>query len=117
MKKGLIFFLFFSTFISYFEKSDAITNRSEESLGCNNENSKNYYLNFTNKKIKKIEIDTHNYKSWTVNNIKIITSNSRFISNNLKKKFDSTIKVTYEDNFFCILILFGGSEMRYVDSK
>ena len=103
MKKGLIFFLFFLTFINYFEKSNAIINKSEESLGCNNQISKKYYLNFTNKKIKKIEIDTHNYKSWTVNNIKIITSNSRFISNNLKKKFDSTIKVTYEDNFFCIL--------------
>ena len=78
MKKGLIFFLFFLTFINYFEKSNAIINKSEESLGCNNQISK-ILFKFYKQENKKIEIDTHNYKSWTVNNIKIITSNSRFI--------------------------------------
>ncbi len=103
MKKGLFLFFLLFTYFNFYLTLYANTNEPKLKLGCNNQISKDYYLNFNNKKIKKIEIDTHNYKSWTVNNMRIITTSTRFIPNKLKKKFDATIKVTYEDNFFCIL--------------
>ncbi len=103
MKK--IFFLFFFI-LSYYNlnnSSFAQTENSNIKLGCNNEVSKDYFFNFNKKRIKKIEIDINNYRGWTVNNIRIITSNKRFIPNNLKKNFNASVKVIYEDNFFCIL--------------
>ena len=102
MKKSICFFLLCYIFINAFNLSYSKNKISKKFLGCNIKISKNF-LNFKKLKIKKIEIDTHDYKSWTVNNIKIITSNSRFIPNNLKKRFEATIKVSYENNFFCIL--------------
>ena len=102
MKKSICFFLFCYVLINLYNLSYAKNKISKKFSGCNNIISKNY-LNFKKLKIKKIEIDVHNYKSWTVNNIRIITSNSRFIPNNLKKRFEATIKVSYENNIFCIL--------------
>ena len=94
MKKSICFFLLCYIFINAFNLSYSKNKISKKFLGCNIKISKNF-LNFKKLKIKKIEIDTHDYKSWTVNNIKIITSNSRFIPNNLKKRFEATIKVSY----------------------
>ena len=54
-------------------------------LGCTHELTKNYFLYGDDKRIKKIEIDINKYRDWVVNNIKIITSNTRFIPNILKK--------------------------------
>ena len=76
--------------------------------------SKNYFLNYDSIPIKKIEIDTHNYRNWVTNNIKIITSNTRFIPNNLKRRFDATIKVTYSDNSYC---KFSGRIRHHGDAK
>ncbi len=105
MKKVNILFFFLSLFFlnSNFFNLSAKNKISEESLGCTNELTKDYFLNYYDLPIKKIEIDTHNYKRWTVNNARIITHSTRFIPNNFKKRFNSTIKVIYSDNSFCLL--------------
>ncbi len=102
MKKSIYFFLLIFISINLFNSSYSKNKISDDILGCNNKFSKNY-LDFKKLKISKIEIDTHNYKSWAVNNIRIITSNTRFIPNNLKRRFESTIKVIYENDLECIL--------------
>ena len=105
MKKVSVFFLFsfllltLSNHQTLFAKNKDKTN----SFGCNNELSKKFFLNYENLKIKNIEIDINNYRNWTVNNIRIITSNTRFIPNYLKKKFKASIQVNYEDGTFCNL--------------
>ena len=99
----LFFFLVLLLFYSNFNHLSAKNKISDEPLGCSSELTKNYFLNYYDLTIKKIEIDTHNYKSWTINNARIITHSTRFIPNNLKKRFNATIKVIYSDGSFCIL--------------
>lgn len=103
MKKSIFFFLFFSIIVNTFYLPNLQSESPNHDLGCNNKISKNFILNHLNLKIKKIEIDTHNYRSWIVNNIRIITSNTRFIPNNFKKRFNATIRVTYDNDVTCIL--------------
>ena len=100
--KKIIFFSFF--FILSINASIAAENKPlYKSTGCSNVISENYFLNADKIKIKKIEIDINNYKSWTVNNIKILTTRSRFIPNELKRNFNGDVKITYEDNTICFL--------------
>ena len=102
MKKTLIFFLFFLFSINFNHNANAKNKNLSKFEGCVNELTKDYFINYDKSSIKKIEIDVHNYRNWVTNNIKIITSNTRFIPNNLKRRYKSTIKVTYEDNSFCV---------------
>ena len=101
MKKILFFFLFFISLLNNLYAQEE--NKSQIFEGCNNEISEDYFLNGNNLNIKKIEIDVNNYRKWTVNNIKILTTRSRFIPNNLKLNFNGKIKVTYEDESICYL--------------
>jgi len=103
MKKILVFFIFFQFFISLSQILFADIKINSKLSGCIHKLTKKDNLNFYNSKINKIEIDTHNYKDWTVNNIRIITNNSRFTPNHLKKRFDADIKVIYEDGNICYL--------------
>jgi inorganic pyrophosphatase len=103
MKKFLIFFFIFFLSTSIFQQLFSKNKNLNESLGCTNDLTKDFFLLGDNLPIKKIEIDTHKYRDWVVNNIKIITSNTRFVPNILKKKFNSTIKVTYDSGDYCIL--------------
>ena len=100
MKKALFFFLIFlfstNKLISSINKPDNILK------GCNSEVSQNRLSNSDELKIKKIEIDTNNYRGWTVNSIRIITSPFRFIDETYKGRFASVITVTYEDDSKCI---------------
>ncbi len=100
--KKIIFFSFFFI-LSIFALKAAENKPSYKSTGCSNAISENYFLNADKIKIKKIEIDINNYKSWTVNNIKILTTRSRFIPNELKRNFNGDVKITYEDNTICFL--------------
>ena len=102
VKAITLFIIFFFSSLSYHNLL-AKNNISNLHLGCSSELTKSFFLNYYYLSIKKIEIDTHNYRNWTVNNVRIITHNTRFIPNNLKKRFDATIKVTLEDDSFCIL--------------
>ena len=85
--KKIYFFSFFSSSLFYKLIAQEKTNH-KFSTGCNNEISENYFLNADNLNIKKIEIDVNNYRKWTVNNIKILTTRSRFIPTNLKLNFN-----------------------------
>ncbi len=99
--KKIIFFSFF--FILFFSQIFAAQSTlSPNQIGCNNTISEYYFLNADKIKIKKIEIDVNNYKSWTVNNIKILTTRSRFIPNELKINFKGVVKITYDDNSICL---------------
>ena len=102
MKKKLsIFFLIF--FLIFTQKTFSNTNKqANQALGCNNEVSQNYLKNIDSLKIKKIEIDIHNYRKWIVNSIGIITSPSRFTVNKYKRRFNSTLTITYENNTRCV---------------
>ena len=104
MKKVFIFSFIFFLSTSIFQPLFSKNKNLKEPLGCTNDLTKEFFLLSDNLSIKKIEIDTHKYRDWVVNNINIITSNTRFVPNILKKKFNSTIKVTYENDDYCILI-------------
>ncbi len=101
--KVLSFFLILILFTFNFFNLSANNDNTKESLGCSNELTKSYLLNYYDLPIKKIEIDTNKYKNWTANNVRILTHNGRFIPNNLKKRFKAKIKVIYSDDTFCVL--------------
>ena len=103
MRKNIPFFLFFLLSFNFLNFSNLKSENLSNFSRCENIVSKEFLLNHLNLKIKKIEIDTHNYRNWIVNNVRIITSNTRFIPNNLKKRFDAKISVTYENDVLCIL--------------
>ena len=86
-KKQSIFFLIF--FIIFSQKAFSNTNKQTNYvLGCNNPVNQQYLRNIDNLKIKKIEIDIHDYKRWMVNSIRIITSPSRFTADKYKRRFN-----------------------------
>ena len=97
--KIIIIFLFFFSLLNISKASQIKSNEISE--GCNYEITDQAFKKFEKSRIKKIEIDVNNYRNWTRNNINIITTNSRFISNNLKKNFKANLIVTFEDNSKC----------------
>ena len=99
--KKIIFFSYL--FIIFTSPLLALQNKPVYNFsGCNNQISENYFKQINKIKIKKIEIDIRNYRKWTENNIKILTVNSRFIPNNLKKNFKGDVRVLFEDNSECL---------------
>ena len=83
MKNVFLFFLITFTIIS--TKVFTLENKSEiKFIGCNNSISKDD-LNLDLLKIKKIEIDVHKYRDWTVNGIRILTNRSRFVTEEYKE--------------------------------
>ena len=100
MKKILFFFLLFIFYNNQLIASQNKLNSSNS--GCNRALSEEYLYKINKLKIKKIEIDIHNYKKWTINNINIITSGTRFISDELKKRFNGDIKIVFENGKKCI---------------
>ena len=97
MKKILFFFLLI--LIQSFSNLTAETQNSN--LNCSSEVSKKFLTNYEKIKINKIEIDTDNYRNWTVNSIKIITNNSRYVEDIYKKRFKAKIIVHFEDGSKC----------------
>ena len=96
--------LFFSTSLLFFTQLNTQENKPSSSFeGCNYPISKDYFNSIDKLIIEKIEVDTHNYRSWIVNSIRILTSGTRFISDDQKRRFDSTITVTYNDGTKCVL--------------
>ncbi len=104
MKKSFFLSLLFLIILNFVFFSNLKSENQTQLPGCNNKISKNFILNHLEFKIKTIEIDTHDYRNWIVNNIRIITSNTRFIPNSFKKRFNATISVTYDNGVKCILI-------------
>ena len=56
---------------------------------------------FIKKKIESINIKVNDYRSWQVNNIRILTDNSPVISEKFKKRFNSKIIVYFSDKSNC----------------
>ena len=111
--RKILFFLI--VFLISAEKSFSNTNKLiTSSLGCSSEVSQSYLKNIDKLKIKKIEIDIHNYRSWIVNSTRILTSSSRYIPERYKRRFDATIVVNYENGTRCV---FQGRIRHHGDEK
>ena len=91
-----MYFYFSYYFFQYFHQSFSSENKSEvKFVGCNNSVQKDN-LNLDSSKNKKIEVDVHKYRDWTVNGIRILTNRSRFVTEEYKRRFDATITVNYD---------------------
>ena len=92
---------YFSIFFFVFFLSEVLVakNKSTSDLtGCSFSIEKNYLNKIDLSKIKLIEVDVHDYRGWTVNGVRIITNRFRYVPDKYKKRYDSTIIVTYEDD-------------------
>ena len=78
MKKISFFFLIFTLFLSPLKADSNLVNQNLLH-GCSKKIDKDYLINYEKIKINKIEVDTLNYRNWTVNSIKIITTGKRYI--------------------------------------
>ena len=100
MKKILFFLIIFLVPADHLLST---TNKATHSFaGCSIEVSQKYLENIDKLKIKKIEIDTHNYRRWTVNSVRILTSRSRYTEDKYKNRFNATVTVDYGDDGKCI---------------
>ena len=92
-----LFFCFFFIFSTYNLKP-AI---SKEYIECNNYNSLNsrQYVNYM--PIRSIDININEYKSWQINNLRILTNTSYLIPDKFKKKFNANVNVNYQNNISC----------------
>ena len=115
--RKILFFLI--VFLISAEKSFSNTNKpTTSSLGCSSEFGQGYLKNIDKLKIKKIEINVHNYRKWIVNGIRIITSRYRYVADKYKKRFNSTIVVMYENDTMCVFegsIRHSGDEKDHID--
>ena len=101
MKKSIFFFVFF--FILFINFNLSAQNKFEKNFfGCNyNEVNFKSFEDNKNLKIKKIEIEINNYRKWSVNNIKILTSGSRIIADKYKTRFNATVAINYDNDLIC----------------
>jgi len=93
--KKVLFFLFFFIIINTQVFSKTI------SPHCNANVSEGSLRKVNQLLIKNIQIDINKYRKWTVNSIKIITGNFRFVPSKYKTRFKAKILVTYEDGSEC----------------
>ena len=49
-----------------------------------------------------IEVDTKNFRKWTVNGVRLLINRYRYVNEKYKKRFDATVTVTFEDKTKCI---------------
>ena len=116
MRLILIYFSFFLFFpqITLSNINKPLQNFS----GCVNEVSEVIPKKFDSLKIDKIEIDVHNYRNWIVNSVRILTSRSRYVSENFKQRYDATVLVKYSDGTKCMYsarIRHHGDEKDHID--
>ena len=52
--------------------------------------------------IRLIEVDIKNYRKWTVNGIRILTTRYRYVDDKFKRRFDGKVTVTFSDNTVCV---------------
>lgn len=100
MKKK-IFFIFF--FILFCNQIFASPNKIVKNFkGCSYNKTTGYPSNINNLKIELIEVDIHDYRKWTVNGVRILTNRYRFVPDKFKRRYESTITVSYEDKSVCV---------------
>ena len=112
MTKKVLFFFLITLF--FCTKSNTQNKSLNNFKGCNNTVSKEHIIDLDNLVITSIEVDTHDYRKWIVNSIRILTSGTRFISSDLKRRFDATIAVSYDNGTKCI---FEGQIRQSGDAK
>ena len=99
--KKYIFFIFFFIFINNYLW--AKQNKPIKPLnGCYLKIHKNYTKEIDLLKIKLIEVDIHDYRKWTINGVRILTNRYRYVPDKYKRRFNSTITITYENNAKCV---------------
>ena len=100
MKKILFFLTIF--FLGSEKSFSNINDQLESFIGCDSEITQKNLIDIDKIRIKKIDIDIHNYRKWTVNGIRILINRSRFTPSKYKMRFNATITVTYENDSSCI---------------
>ena len=102
MKKIIIFFFLLSLIPLKLEANTDLT--SKKILGCNYKVEEENLKNINKFKIKKINIDVHKYRNWTVNSVRIITNRSRYVSDRYKQRFKADILIEFENGTKCNFI-------------
>ena len=102
MKKIIIFFFLLSLTPLKLEANTDLT--SKKILGCNYKVEEENLKNINKFKIKKINIDVHKYRNWTVNSVRIITNRSRYVSDRYKQRFKADILIEFENGTKCNFI-------------
>ena len=100
MKKVISLIIIFLSFINVPVLS-ANTSQKINLPNCNKAISKDRFISFDKQIIKKIEIDINNHRKWTVNGVRILTGNFRFVPSKYKKRFNAKVSVSYEDDLKC----------------
>ncbi len=98
--KKVFFFLIFTLLIN--SPSFSKNKETNTPSGCNLQIQSNDFQKIDKLKIKKIEVDTHDYRRWTVNSIRIITNPFRFTPEKYRQRFNASVKIIYENNKSCI---------------
>ena len=100
MKKSLIvltiFFIFSNSLIADQIKLD------KNFRGCEGEISKTFLYSNNQIPIKSIEVDTKDYRKWTINGVKILTSRYRYVEERYKRRFSAKVSVFYKDGTSCV---------------
>lgn len=115
MKKYLLIFFFTLTFFQVLASQNKPTFISK---GCNYHIENDYVKKIDNLKIKLIEVDVHDFRKWTVNGVRILTNRYRYVPEKYKRRFDSTVTVTYENESKCVFsarIRHSGDEKDHID--
>ncbi|OUX44356.1 hypothetical protein CBE37_01245 [bacterium TMED277] len=114
MRKYVFFLIFYFCFLNIAATQDKPIKNIK---GCDTEITESYLRNIDNLPIKLIEVDVHDYRKWTVNGIRILTSRYRYVQNKYKRRYDATILITYGDNtkcFFDARIRHSGDEKDHI---
>tara|TARA_E500000178_G_scaffold245211_1_gene241618 strand:+ start:434 stop:3421 length:2988 start_codon:yes stop_codon:yes gene_type:complete len=97
------YFFFFILTVFFFNNIDAKENKSlSKYRGCTYSITNENLKNIDNIPIKLIEVDTHDYRKWTVNSVRILINRFRFVDERYKKRHDATITINYVDGSKCI---------------
>lgn len=101
MKKKFFFFYFLVLNLIIFSLGAKETNLSGLTT-CDFKVTKNNLKEYNDTKIRSIDIKVDDYRKWSKNNIKIITSPGRYILEKYKKRFKAKLTVFFEDDTKCV---------------
>ena len=97
MKKFFILVFFFSlALINY------LFSYEHKIKGCDGNISETFIHYSEEIPIRLIEVDIKNYRKWTVNGIRILTTRYRYVDDKFKRRFDGKVTVTFSDNTVCV---------------
>ncbi|MDA1284671.1 MAG: hypothetical protein O3C61_07065 [Proteobacteria bacterium] len=116
MKKSLIFLIFFFLFFRSVNSEENIPDK--QFRGCVGKVSENFIHNSNQILIDSIEVDTDDYRKWTINGVKILIGRYRYVEEKYKKRFNAKILVNYKDGTKCVFdarIRQSGDEKDHID--